>query len=94
MYCTYNTTATEILISKPHQFHHITQFGIQQLSCGLDVLAWTDVQKILYEKFCNLYIGLTVFALTTSPVTTTTVEKSLTTFFRAALTQDIEVVKF
>ena len=39
--------------------------GISHLSCGLDKLDWTEVQKTIHEKFRDSKPKLTVFTLKT-----------------------------
>ena len=46
-------------------FYRIDKMGIPHLSCGLDKLDWTEVQKIIHETFRDCKLELTVFTLKT-----------------------------
>ena len=45
--------------------YKIDKLGIPHLSCGLDKLDWTEVQKIIHETFRASKLELTVFTLKT-----------------------------
>ena len=44
-------------------FYRIDKLGIPRLSCGLDKINWTEVQKRTHETFRDSNLELTVFTL-------------------------------
>ena len=46
-------------------FYGNDKLGIPHLSCSLDKLDWTEVQKLIHETFRDSILELTVFTLKT-----------------------------
>ena len=63
---TYRSLRKALLALRDHMnFYRIYKWGIPHLSCGLDKLDWTEVQKLIHETFRGSKLELTVCTLKT-----------------------------
>ena len=69
-------------------FHRIDKLGIPHLSCGLDKLNWTEVQKIILETFRDSKLELTVFTFETLLERTTSGDQNTAVDLQKAQTTD------
>ena len=67
--------------------------GIPHLSCGLDELNWTEVQKIIHEMFRDSHLELTVFALETPSERTTSGDQNTAVDLQKAQTTDTGIIQ-
>ena len=72
-------------------FYRMDKLGIPHLSCGLDKLDWTEVQKIMHETFKNSKLELTVFTLETPRERTTSGDQHTAVDLQKAQTTDTGV---
>ena len=69
-------------------FYRIDKLGIPNLSCGLDKLDWTEVQKIIHETFRDSKLELPVFTLKTAFERTISGDRTKTVDIQKAQTSD------
>ena len=69
-------------------FYRSDKLGIPHLSCGLDKLDWTEVQKIIHETFKDSKLELTVFTLETPRERTTSDNQHTAVDLQKAQTTD------
>ena len=69
-------------------FYRIDKLGIPHLSCGLDKLNWTEVQKIIHETFRDSNLELNVFTLETPRERTTPGDQNTAVDLQKAQTTD------
>ena len=69
-------------------FYRTNKLGIPHLSCGLDKLGWTEVQKIFHETFRDSKLELTVFTLKTPLKRTTSSDHNTGIDLQKAQTTD------
>ena len=69
-------------------FYRIDKLGIPHLSCGLDKLDWTEVQKIIHKLFRDSKLELTVFTLKTPLERTTSGDHNIAVDLQKAQTTD------
>ena len=69
-------------------FYRIDKLGIPHLSCGLDKLDWTEVQKLIHETFRDSKLEITVFTLKTPLERTTSGDQTRTVDLQKTQTTD------
>ena len=69
-------------------FYRIDKLGIPHLSCGLNKLDWTEVQKIIHEAFRDSKLELTAFTLETPRERTTSGDQNTAVDLQKAQTTD------
>ena len=69
-------------------FYRIDKLGIPHLSCGLDKLDWTEVQKMIHETFKESKLELTVFTLKTPLKRTTSGDQNTAVDLQKAQSTD------
>ena len=72
-------------------FYRIDKLGIPHLSCGLDKLNWTEVQKIIHKTFRDSKLELTVFTLEDPRERTTSGDRNTAVDLQTAKTTDTGV---
>ena len=86
---TYRSLRKAILALRDQMnFYRIDKLGIPHLSCGLDKLDWTEVQKVIHETFKDSKLELTVFTLETPRERTTSGDQNTAVGLQKAQTTD------
>ena len=85
----------KILIALRDQMHFycIHKLGIPHLSCALDKLDSTEVQKVIYKTFRDSDLELSVFTLETPLERTTSEDQHTAAILQTAQTTILESIK-